>query len=402
MKKGFTAILAAAIITLTAAAPMSVTASASVSSSSSTSTVESEHPPLSEATKKAIAAYKKDPTEANKKAVEDALNAAYDAVIEKKKQNYAEDLANRDKSISKWFKTVISGGTPAFLDNGIGDAKGNERQAVSDSIAAYRKKKSATNKAAVKTALTAYYDAFLTEQAYHIEETIALQSERVAAQLEYFTSDRFPVGKGAAQEEKATESEVLAEMICTYISAGAQIVPVNHEARVRERTYNASIKAAQSAYLADPTAANKQALYDAVYDAYKAAYDARVEMAALANTRGQSAADTLFTKMLDSSFVSEQYKELTVLLNLCGQIDRTVTYGSNTYSGWTPRLKGQSIELAELIAKYRTSATSANKKAVREKFNELYSAVLEMQNKHLDEVGTALDTYVTATVNGLI
>ena len=44
--------------------------------------VESEHPPLSETTKKAIAAYKKNPTEENKQAVLNALNETYDWVIQ--------------------------------------------------------------------------------------------------------------------------------------------------------------------------------------------------------------------------------------------------------------------------------------------------------------------------------
>ena len=49
---------------------------------------ESEHPPLSEDTKKAIAIYKQNPNEANKQNLLNALNKSYDAVIGKKRKIY--------------------------------------------------------------------------------------------------------------------------------------------------------------------------------------------------------------------------------------------------------------------------------------------------------------------------
>ena len=64
---------------------------------------ESEHPPLSESTKKAITQYKRNPSEANKQNLLDSLNSSYDAVIAQKKEKLATREKERDKNINAWL-----------------------------------------------------------------------------------------------------------------------------------------------------------------------------------------------------------------------------------------------------------------------------------------------------------
>ena len=107
---------------------------------------ESEHPPLSEDTKKAIAIYKRNPNEANKQNLLNALNKSYDAVIEQKKKNLNEHIKDKDKTIKMWLKTVKSGENLPFMNLETDNNKGNERKAVANAIANYDKNRNAQNR----------------------------------------------------------------------------------------------------------------------------------------------------------------------------------------------------------------------------------------------------------------
>ncbi len=374
--------------------PPPTTTTSSTTTADSTS-FESEHPPLSDATKQAIAAYKKDPSEANKAALLNAITVQYDWVIENKQKNYATYTSERDEKVNAYMAVILKGGMPPFLSI-TGDDKMVERQAVSDAITVYRTSPTEANKALVKKAVETYYDAFTTEQALHIEETIALKDSRIATTLEYFTSELF--NPTVSNQEAVDEDSVLAEIICQYISVGAEIVPVNPEARVRERTYNASITTAQTNYFNNPKEENKTTLRNEIELAFDAAYDARLEEYAIAENKGVEGGDALFTQLLDPTFRTQQYEELTEQKNLYGRIDRIITFGSNTYGDWTPRMIEQSKELANLISIYEASPTDANKKAAEAKFDEIYAAMLELEKTHLDATQLMLDTYVDETL----
>ena len=157
---------------------------------------ESEHPPLSESTKKAIAQYKRNPSEANKQNLLDSLNASYDAVIAQKKEKLATREKEREKNISAWLNGVKRGKNPPFMNLETDNNKGNEREIVAKAISAYNQNKSAHNEKALKDALSAYYEAFLQEQRVHIKETEDLREERIKASFERFTSERFMLSKG--------------------------------------------------------------------------------------------------------------------------------------------------------------------------------------------------------------
>ena len=208
---------------------------------------ESEHPPLSEDTKKAIAIYKRNPNEANKQNLLNALNKSYDAVIEQKKKNLNEHIKDKDNTIKMCLKTVKSGKNPPFMNLETDNNKGNERKAVANAIANYNKNRNAQNENALNSALSSYYEAFLDEQRKHIKETEDLREERINASLERFTSDRFELSPKSSQNssKNLNKDEILAEVIANYINMGAEILPVNPEARVRERKFNASINEAQ-------------------------------------------------------------------------------------------------------------------------------------------------------------
>lgn len=89
--------------------------------------------------------------------------------------------------------------------------------------------------------------SFLDEQRKHINETEDLREERINASLERFTSDIFELSPKSSQNssKNLNKDEILAEVIANYINMGAEILPVNPWARVRERKFNASINEAQ-------------------------------------------------------------------------------------------------------------------------------------------------------------
>lgn len=393
-KKRFLSLLTALCLVLSTA-PMSVLAAESQTHSTEV-TQESEHPPLSETTKEAIAAYKKNPTDENKQAVLDALNEAYDWVVQNKKNNLAEYTRVRTERVGAWLRTVMAGGMPPFMSLSTDNNKGNERQVVAEAAEAYRANPSSANRSLVKQALEAYYDAFLREQEVHIQETEELRETRIAASLEYFTSDRFQPQTGATNTVELEDT--LAEIIVSYISVGAASIPVNPEARVRERAFNAAISSAQTVYLSNPTEENKAALREEISKAFQTAYDVRVEEFSVAENKGSDGASALFTSMLNADFRSEQFQELTEQRNLYGRIDRTIIFGSNTYRDWTPRMEEESQELAKLLSEYEASPTTVNQQAVQAKFYEIYDAMLLVQKAHLEDMQVKLNSFVEETL----
>lgn len=67
---------------------------------------ESDHPPLSEDIKKAVADYKKKPNSATEQALLDALNAAYDQIIQTKVNNRDGYIRTRTSRIKGWVDLV--------------------------------------------------------------------------------------------------------------------------------------------------------------------------------------------------------------------------------------------------------------------------------------------------------
>ena len=362
---------------------------------------ESEHPPLSDNTKRAIADYKQKPTEANKQKLLNVMNENYDAVIQLKKDNLAERVRDREKNINRWMQSVRSGDVPPFMKLNTDNHKGNERKAVADAVETYRKNRSRQNENGVKKSLDAYYDAFLDEQKKHIKETEDSRETKMATALAHFTSDRFRPGfqtaKTAVQQEDA-----LAEIICCYIAVGAEIVPVNPEARVRERKFNSAIGTAQTDYAKDSTEKNKTKLKEELAKAFQAAYDVRLEEFAKAEKKGNDGARTLFAQIRNTDFRAGQFLDLTQQRNLYGRIDRTVTLGSNTIGNWEPRMKTESQELAKLLHEYEKSSTTQKEQAVEVKFNEIYQKVLVVHKEHLKEMNTKLDALTEKTLKEML
>lgn len=402
MKKRSLTLLTAMSLLLSAT-PTPILAAGNVTANLSLSedtTWESEHPPLSETTKIAIASYKKNPTEENKQAILNALYETYDWVVQNKKNNLLEHTKTRTERIDAWMRTIINGGMPSFMSLSTDNDKGTERQAVADAVDTYRENSSYKNRVLVRQALEAYYDAFLKEQEEHIIETEELRETRIATALEYFISDRFK--PQANQSNTVKQEDALAEIIIGYISVGAAVVPVNPEARVREREINAAITNAQTVYLNNPTEENKTKLQEEIAKAFQTAYDVRLEEYAKAEYKGSNGASTLFTQMLDADFRNTKFQELTEQLNLYGRIDRMITYGSNTYGDWTPRMKEESQELAALLNIYEASPTSENKQAVKDKFYEIYTNMLIVQKVHLEETQIKLSSFTEETLHELI
>ncbi len=355
-------------------------------------TWESEHPPLSDNTKKAIADYKKNPTEENKQAILNALNETYDWVIENKKNNLEKYTQERENKISLWMRAVLNGNMPPFMSLSTDNNKGEEREAVGNAIAIYRANMCAETKQMVKDSLENYYDVFLQEQQEHIIDTENTRETRIQTALLYFTSDLFSPSKGVTTE--LASDDVLAEIICQYISAGAEIVPVNPEARVREREYNANITNAQIEYVNNPTQQNYNVLQQEVTKAFQSALDVRIEETDLAKEKGCDGALALIENIYDSEFVNSQYEELIQQRNLYGRIDRIVTFGSNTYGNWTPRMIEQSHELANLLSIYKLNASEENKSAVETKFYEIYNNMLELETTNLENTKLTLSSYI--------
>ncbi len=398
MKKKITILLSMCMIA--SVSPVSILAAQSTASVSQNTTWESEHPPLSDITKKAIAEYKKNPTDENKQALLNAINKTYDWVIQNKKDNLQKYTQNKEQSINAWTKTICSGGMPPFMSLSTDNNKDTERQAIADAVAVYGKTHSSADLEIVKQCLANYYDAFLKEQQEHIEETEELRETRVATSLEYFTSDRFQPQMNT--KITVTESDVLAEMICSYICTGAEIVPVNPEARVREREYNANITNAQMNYLNQTSEQNKVALKNEITKVFEETYTVRLEQYAIAEKKGKNAIDTLFNQMLNENFRKQQFADLTEQRNLYGRIDRMITYGSNTYEDWTPRMKEQSQQLAELIHIYEITPTDENKKAAETKFYEIYQDMIDLQKTHLENTKITINSFVEQILNDLI
>ena len=351
---------------------------------------ESEHPPLSADTKKAIAAYKHSPTEANKANLLNALNQSYDKVIAQKQEKLATREKERDKKINAWLKAVKSGKNPPFMNLQTPNKKGNERQVVANAISAYQQNANSQNEKALKEALNAYYDAFLNEQRAHIKETQDLREERIQASLERFTSESFDISvkkRGKFDKRvKAEPSEFLAEIIAAYFNAGAQIVPVNPDARVRERELNAQINTAQKAYLTDKSEANKANLRAQIQKAFETAYNARFAEFKKAENKGLKGAKALYDKMQDSEFIAAQFKELSEQRNLYGRIDRRVSF-ETSFGALSPRLKEQSNALYEALQQN-------DKVHSQELFNALYEKMLALQKEHLNATQNKLESFV--------
>ena len=221
--------------------------------------------------------------------------------------------------------------------------------------------------------------AFLDEQRAHIKETQDLRDERIKASLERFTSQNFDISPkkgGKFERAKADESEFLAEFIVSYLNAGAQNLPVNPEARVREREFNAQINAALKAYFADKSEANKAKLRAQIQKAFQTAYSVRLEEFKKAQSKGLKGSKALYDKM-DKEFIKAQFKELSEQRNLYGRIDRKVSF--ETSFGWVlPRLKDESKALYEAL----------------QAFSALYEKMLSVQDEHLRTTQNKLEGFV--------
>ena len=357
---------------------------------------ESEHPPLSESTKKAITQYKRNPSEANKQNLLDSLNSSYDAVIAQKKEKLATREKERDKNINAWLNGVKRGKNPPFMNLETDNNKGNEREIVAKAINAYNQNKSAHNEKALREALSAYYEAFLEEQRVHIKETEDLRNERITASLERFTSERFMLSKGGKNSAKnLSKDEILAEIIANFINVGAEFVPVNPESRVWERKFNALINDAQKAYLQNPSNVNKAKLREAITEAYNAALVARIQSVNQSAKKGVSGGAKLLEKMQDSAFLDEQFSELTQQRNLYGRIDRIISFGGNIADNFTPRAKQDSLKLATVLK-------NGDKNALSWEFNALYSKMLTLQQSQLDSAQNGLDSLIDECLESLI
>ncbi|MGX3098953.1 hypothetical protein [Helicobacter sp. 23-1046] len=359
---------------------------------------ESEHPPLSESTKKAIAQYKRNPSEANKQNLLDSLNASYDAVIAQKKEKLATREKEREKNISAWLNGIKRGKNPPFMNLETDNNKGNEREIVAKAISAYNQNKSVHNEKALKEALSAYYEAFLQEQRVHIKETEDLREERIRASFERFSSERFALSPKGAQSKVAqnlSKDEILAEIIANFINVGAEFVPVNPESRVRERKFNALINDAQKAYLQNPSKENKANLRNAVAQAYQSALEARIQSVNQSAKKGVSGGAKLLEKMQDSAFLDEQFSELTQQRNLYGRIDRIISFGGNTADNFTPRARQDSMRLA-------TALKNGDKNAMSREFNALYGKMIDAQKAQLDFAQKGLDRLVDECLESLI
>lgn len=358
---------------------------------------ESEHPPLSESTKKAIAQYKRNPSEANKQNLMDSLNASYDAVIAQKKEKLATREKEREKNISAWLNGVKRGKNPPFMNLETDNNKGNEREIVVKAINAYNQNKNAQNEKALREALSAYYEAFLEEQRVHIKETEDLREERIKASFERFSSERFALSPNGAQSKSAqnlSKDEILAEIIANFINVGAEFVPVNPESRVRERKFNALINDAQKAYLQNPSQANRAKLREAIAEAYNAALQARIQSVNQSAKNGASGGAKLLEKMQDSAFLDEQFSELTQQRNLYGRIDRIISFGGNTADNFTPRARQDSMRLA-------TALKNGDKNALSREFNALYAKMIDLQKAQLDSAQKGLGRLIDKTLEGL-
>jgi len=361
---------------------------------------ESEHPALAENTKKAIAEYKRHPSEENRAKLLKVMHENYDAIIQLKKDNLAERVRDREQNINRWMRAIRSGDVPPFMKLNTENHKGNERRAVADAVEAYRKNPSRQSENAVRESLNVYYDAFLDEQEKHVKDTEEAREMRMRTSLTRFTSDRFLPNPRTVQTSVGQE-DTLAEIVCWYISVGAEIVPVNPEARVRERGFNLAINTAQTNYLKDSTAENRAKLRDEIVKAFQVTYDVRLEEFAKAEKKGIAGVRALFAQMQNADFRNRQFLDLTQQRNLYGRIDRMITYGSNTVENWEPHMKTESQELSRLLQEYERSHTTQREQAVEAKLNAIYSKMLIVHKEHLQETKGKLDSFTEQTLKEL-
>ncbi|MDL0089547.1 hypothetical protein [Campylobacter gastrosuis] len=328
---------------------------------------ENEHPPLSESTKKAIAIYKQNPNETNKNALLNTLNKSYESVILRKEQKLNSYIAQRDKTIQKWLNSVKFGKDLPFMK--LDNSNNKEREKIKNAISQYQK--NPKNEAILKEALSDYYDAFLNEQQIHIKQTKELKDERIKQSLEYFTSKNFNPKRQILGQNSTSLNDALAEIIASFICSGAEILPVNPELRVAERSFNANINALKKTY--DENRTNKEALKNELEKAYKKLYSYRLNAISNAINRGEAGANLLFNKMQNSEFLNENFAELKSQRNLYGRIDRLICFGTNTAnSDFHPRFKELSNELAKNFTKTN--------------FTRLYQKVLLEQNAHINAI----------------
>ena len=359
---------------------------------------ESEHPPLLDNTKEAIAKYKRDSSESNKKALYDAMDKNYDAVVRQKQEKLQDRIVNRDKNIQRWLKSVESGKNPPFLNLQTANNKGNERREVSQAIDVYRKNPNSQSQKRLKRSLENYYDAFLQEQKEHIEDTIESKKDRLQASMQRFTSERFQPSLSRTNHKK---EEMLAEMIFAFISSGASNAPVNPESRVRERTFNQAINQAQKNYLENPTTKNQEALKSEVAKAYNSAYEVCLKSSLQAKRRGLDGADELFGLILDEKFRGDVVEELTRQRNLYGRIDRAIRLGSSDLTNFKPRFAVESKELLGQIDEYEKSPNSKNLNLLKVKFNALYEKAMLEQESHMVAINSNLNALIEKSMQEL-
>lgn len=350
---------------------------------------ESEHPPLSETTKQAIAHYKRNPNDQTKAALRDALTQSYDKVIARKEQNLKTHEAQRQEHIAQWLRLASAGKSPPFLQR-EGNAKNTK--AVQNALSAYQSSHSARDKATLQEALNGYYDAFLDEQRAHITETKNLKQERIDKALAHFSDPHFKPSH-SAREASINEEEALIDIIRMYILRGAEFVPVDPAARVREREFNARIESAKQSYEAAPTNANKQKLTNEVKAALQAALNARIQAVKKAEQRGIEGAQKLYMKLKDEDFLRAQIKELGAARNLYGRIDRLVSLGAQDY---TPSNAQDSKALFAILRHPHSKAES------QAPFDECYRALLTQTASELKARERELDSLARRIVQGLV
>ena len=336
---------------------------------------ESEHPPLSPETKQAIAKYKQNPTDQNKELLKAALNKSYDKVIATKEQKLQEHTAQKQKHINQWLNLAKQGKIPPFLQKD--GANNKDTSKARQALNAYQKSKDSKHFSALRAAFEEYYEAFLREQKAHIEETRRLKDERIKSSLERFSSKHFnPKPKATKQ---VANDEILLDVMRVFVCGGAEFVPINPEARVREREFNARIFAAQKEYENSPSAANKEKLKNEIKNALNAAKEARYSALKKAKQRfREHGADfKLFTKLADNEFLTQQREELMAQRNFYGRLDRLVSFEAETYNeGYTPSMAKHSKEL------YAQLGSQLSKT----KYKEYYGEVLEAAFRRIDEV----------------
>ncbi len=362
---------------------------------------ESDHPPLSDALKKAIALYKNKPGDKTEKLLIKALNDAYDQIIETKVKNREGYIKTRTSRIKGWMELVLDGEWPSFMLLNTDNNKAEERQAVADAVNAYWAKRTNSGRAAVKAALNEYYDAFLKEQDEIVQLTKDAREERIAASLAYYTSDLFKINRNG--RANVNQNEALVEIICDYISVGAEIVYCNPEARVRERDLNSAIINSRTKYISEETDEAYAEYENTVLTAFETAYEVRLECIGTALNKGKAGAELLFDKMLDPDYITDKFNELIEQHNIYGRIDRVVTFGNNTYgTEWTPRMKEKSLMLADVINKYNENPTDENRTEAEEAFCMIYDEMLELENEQLTNTESKLDIYAQQMAQELL